>query len=174
MTLSIAPFDAAGRKRIAQLISKSNQYNVTTRRYSEAEVAALQSNPDAVTLQARLEDIFGDNGMISAVICLRQDRRGNRYLDHVLPGAWPAGRGSDPAASRAAGPRSWHHRADRPLPTDRQNGLVRDHFSKLGFAGIDALPGGETTWRLVVGNYDDKDLPMRVDALPSPGSASAA
>ena len=75
MTLSIAPFDAAGRKRIAQLISKSNQFNVTTRRYSEAEVAALQSNPDAVTLQARLEDIFGDNGMISAVICLRQDRR---------------------------------------------------------------------------------------------------
>jgi predicted enzyme involved in methoxymalonyl-ACP biosynthesis len=91
MTLSIAPFDAAGRKRIAQLISKSNQFNVTTRRYSEAEVAALQSNPDAVTLQARLEDIFGDNGMISAVICLRQDRRGNRYLDHVVQQARAAG-----------------------------------------------------------------------------------
>jgi FkbH-like protein len=35
MTLSIAPFDAAGRKRIAQLIAKSNQFNLTTRRYSE-------------------------------------------------------------------------------------------------------------------------------------------
>ena len=64
-----------GRKRIAQLISKSNQFNLTTRRYSEAEIAALQSDPDAITMQARLEDIFGDNGMISTVICRRHGQR---------------------------------------------------------------------------------------------------
>jgi FkbH-like protein len=75
MTLSIAPFDPPGRKRIAQLISKSNQFNLTTRRYSEAEVASLQANADAVTVQARLADMFGDNGMISAVICLKNGRR---------------------------------------------------------------------------------------------------
>ncbi|WP_346361484.1 HAD-IIIC family phosphatase, partial [Bosea sp. (in: a-proteobacteria)] len=75
MTLSIAPFDQPGRKRIAQLISKSNQFNLTTRRYSEAEVAALQANSDAVTVQARLADMFGDNGMISAVVCLRNGKR---------------------------------------------------------------------------------------------------
>ena len=69
MTLSIAPFDAPGRKRIAQLISKSNQFNLTTRRYSEAEIATVQSKADALTIQARLADIFGDNGMISVVIC---------------------------------------------------------------------------------------------------------
>src|SRR5260370_39183240 len=60
LTLSIAPFDSAGRKRIAQLISKSNQFNVTTRRYSEAEIEAMQSNSEVFTVQARLEDIFGD------------------------------------------------------------------------------------------------------------------
>src|SRR5262249_54069355 len=48
MALSIAPFDQAGRKRIAQLIAKSNQFNLTTRRYSEAEIAALQAAPDAI------------------------------------------------------------------------------------------------------------------------------
>ncbi len=75
MRLSIAPFDGPGRKRIAQLISKSNQFNLTTRRYSEVEIAALQSDPEALTVQARLEDIFGDNGMISTVICRRTGQR---------------------------------------------------------------------------------------------------
>lgn len=75
MTLSMAPFDDPGRKRITQLISKSNQFNLTTRRYSEAEIAALQSDPDALTIQARLKDTFGDNGMISVVICRQRERR---------------------------------------------------------------------------------------------------
>src|SRR6202007_3360534 len=66
---------AAGHKRIAQLISKSNQFNLTTRRYSEAEIAAMQSNSDIFTLQACLEDIFGDNGKISVVICRQAGRR---------------------------------------------------------------------------------------------------
>jgi hypothetical protein len=39
---------------------------------------------------------------------------------------------------------------------------------------IDAQPNGETTWRLVVADYADKELPMKVDAPTPPGSASAA
>jgi FkbH-like protein len=174
MTLSIAPFDAAGRKRIAQLISKSNQFNLTTRRYSETEVAALQSNPDAVTLQARLEDIFGDNGMISAVICLQQDRRWE--IDTWIMSCRVLGRQVDETIlqhlvrqARTAGITDL---IGRYIPTAK-NGLVRDHFSKLGFTLIDAQADGETAWRLVVNNYCDKDLPMKVDAPSPPGSASA-
>ena len=69
MEIHFAPFDAVGRARIVQLINKSNQFNLTTRRYTEAEVAALEEDPDAFTLQVRLTDVFGDNGMISVVIC---------------------------------------------------------------------------------------------------------
>jgi FkbH-like protein len=175
MTLSIAAFDTAGRKRIAQLISKSNQFNLTTRRYSEAEVAAVQSNPDAVTLQARLEDIFGDNGMISAVICLQKERRWE--IDTWIMSCRVLGRRVEETIlqylvqqARAAGITEL---IGRYVPTAR-NGLVRDHFSKLGFTPIDARPDGETTWQLVVNNYGDKELPMKVDAASSPGSASAA
>ncbi|HVT35012.1 MAG TPA: HAD-IIIC family phosphatase, partial [Nevskiaceae bacterium] len=71
MTLTLAPFDAIGRARIAQLINKSNQYNLTTRRYTEAEVERMESDPACYTLQARLADSFGDNGMISVVIARR-------------------------------------------------------------------------------------------------------
>ncbi len=68
MVCSIRPFDHIGRARIAQLVNKSNQFNLTTRRCSEAEVAAMQADPRKFTLQIRLVDKFGDNGMISVVV----------------------------------------------------------------------------------------------------------
>ncbi|MBL0023138.1 MAG: HAD-IIIC family phosphatase [Sphingomonadales bacterium] len=69
MRISFAAFDESGRARIAQLINKSNQFNLTTRRYSETDVDALISDPAVFTMQIRLEDVFGDNGMISTIIC---------------------------------------------------------------------------------------------------------
>jgi FkbH-like protein len=60
-----APIDVP---RIAQLINKSNQFNLTTRRRTEAEVLALAGKPDYVCLSARLRDRFGDHGLISVVI----------------------------------------------------------------------------------------------------------
>ena len=69
MTITFQPFDATGRARIVQLINKSNQYNLTTRRYTDPEVAEAENDPSVFTLQVRLADIFGDNGMISVVIC---------------------------------------------------------------------------------------------------------
>src|SRR6185312_2238685 len=64
-----APFDARGRKRIAQLINKTNQFNLTTRRYTEQQVAEMQDSPAHYTLQVSVRDKFGDNGMVSVVIC---------------------------------------------------------------------------------------------------------
>jgi FkbH-like protein len=175
MTLQVAAFDTAGRKRIAQLISKSNQFNLTTRRYSETEVAAVQSSPDAVAVQVRLADIFGDNGMISAVICLQKERRWE--IDTWIMSCRVLGRRVEETIlqylvqrARAAGITEL---VGRYVPTAR-NGLVRDHFSKLGFTQVDAQPNGETTWQLVVSDYCDKELPMKVDAASVSGSASAA
>ena len=69
MTITFQPFDAVGRARIVQLINKSNQYNLTTRRYTDPEILDAENDPEVFTLQVRLADIFGDNGMISVVIC---------------------------------------------------------------------------------------------------------
>ncbi|HEV2673688.1 MAG TPA: HAD-IIIC family phosphatase, partial [Aliidongia sp.] len=69
MVMTVQPFDRIGRARIAQLINKSNQFNLTTRRYTEAEVSDVAASPDHYALQIRLADSFGDNGMISVVIC---------------------------------------------------------------------------------------------------------
>jgi len=175
MTLAIAPFDQPARKRIAQLISKSNQFNLTTRRYSEAEVAALQANSDAVTVQARLADMFGDNGMISAVICRKNGKQWE--VDTWIMSCRVLGRRVEEAIlqhlvqqARAAGASEL---IGRYIPTAR-NGLVRDHFEKLGFARLSEAANGETIWRLSVAEYSDKELPMKIEASAPAGSASAA
>ena len=69
MTITFQPFDAMNRARILQLINKSNQYNLTTRRYTDPEILDAENDPGVFTLQVRLADIFGDNGMICVVIC---------------------------------------------------------------------------------------------------------
>ncbi|MEJ0068601.1 MAG: phosphopantetheine-binding protein [Pseudomonadota bacterium] len=62
------PFDAANFIRIHQLVNKTNQFNLTTRRYTDAELRAVMQDADAFGLQFRLLDRLGDNGMIAVVI----------------------------------------------------------------------------------------------------------
>jgi FkbH-like protein len=54
--------------RLAQLINKSNQFNLTTRRRSESEVQSLIGRPGYVCFSMRLQDRFGDHGLISIII----------------------------------------------------------------------------------------------------------
>ncbi len=68
MRLTLGPFDPADRPRVAQLINKTNQFNLTTIRRSEADVAALAAAPEVVTLQGRLADRFDEHGLITVVI----------------------------------------------------------------------------------------------------------
>ena len=163
MECSLRPFDALGRSRIAQLVNKSNQFNLTTRRYTEAEVAQFEADPHMFTLQVRLTDRFGDNGMISVVIfdkgadewvcdtwlmsCRVLGRRVEEaVLAHVAEAAQEAG------AKRLIG--EW-------LPTAK-NGLVEKHFEKLGFAFLMDLPGGGTRWVLELAEYRAPELPMTI------------
>jgi FkbH-like protein len=68
MTSEIGPFRGVYIERIAQLINKTNQFNLTTRRYTSAEVESIVNDPSYVALYGRLADKFGDNGLVSVVI----------------------------------------------------------------------------------------------------------
>ncbi|MCA1428176.1 HAD family hydrolase [Bradyrhizobium sp. NBAIM16] len=65
---TIKEFDSLDVPRIAQLIARSNQFNLTTARRSETEIKALLGRPDYRCFTMRLEDRFGDSGLISVVI----------------------------------------------------------------------------------------------------------
>lgn len=68
MKATIKPFEPVFMARIAQLSNKSNQFNLTTKRYTQAEIEETAADNDYITLYGKLEDRFGDNGVVSVVI----------------------------------------------------------------------------------------------------------
>ena len=164
MTITLQPFDATGRARIVQLINKSNQYNLTTRRYTEPEVAAAENNPEVFTLQVRLSDTFGDNGMISVVIC-RPGKEGEWDIDTWLMSCRVLGRKVEHMVlreilehARSAG---IHRLIGTYIPTER-NRLVVDHYLKLGFTKVAEDESGLTRWELAVTGAAPESAPMKV------------
>jgi FkbH-like protein len=162
MVLTAAPFDTTGRQRIGQLIAKSNQFNLTTRRYSESEVAAMSSSADFATLQIRLKDIFGDNGMISVVICRKHTAAWE--IDTWIMSCRVLGRGVERATLKILVDLARAHGVTelrgKYLPTAK-NGIVRDHYAKLGFDRMETS-GDETHWRLALNDFAAEELPIEV------------
>ncbi len=68
MKAVIKPFEAIYMQRIAQLTNKSNQFNLTTKRYSQSEIEQIAQDKNYITLYGKLTDKFGDNGVVSVVI----------------------------------------------------------------------------------------------------------
>jgi FkbH-like protein len=164
MTITFQPFDATGRARIVQLINKSNQYNLTTRRYADPAITEAEDDPEVFTLQVRLADIFGDNGMISVVIC-RPAEAGIWEIDTWLMSCRVLGRRVEFMVlreilehARAAG---IHKLAGTYYPTER-NQLVLDHYARLGFTKLGEDESGLTRWELLVSGAAPESAPMEV------------
>ena len=68
MSVVFGHFRAADLVRVTQLFNKTNQFNTTTRRYTSEEVAKFAAADEGMTLQFRLLDKYGDNGLVSAMI----------------------------------------------------------------------------------------------------------
>jgi FkbH-like protein len=164
MTITFQPFDATGRARIVQLINKSNQYNLTTRRYTDPEVTAAENDPEVFTLQARLADIFGDNGMISVVIC-RPAEAGAWEIDTWLMSCRVLGRKVEHMVLREvlrhANAAGIHKLIGIHRPTDR-NKLVADHYARLGFTKVGEEESGSTRWELLVECAELESAPINV------------
>lgn len=164
MTLESRPFDAQGRSRIAQLINKSNQFNLTTRRYGENDVAEFERDPKAFTLQVRLADRFGDNGMISVIIF----RKGSNSweADTWLMSCRVLGRRVEEAilatVVKAALEEGVHYLVGRYIPS-KKNALVQDHYAKLGFIQIKNDESGSTEWKLSLKEYKVPELPIAIN-----------
>ncbi|MBV8848819.1 MAG: HAD family hydrolase [Methylobacteriaceae bacterium] len=143
MKLLWRPFDRIGLQRIVQLINKTNQFNLTTRRYNEDEVAALMADPGVFTLQLRLIDRFGDNGMIAVVIGRKLDN-GQAEIDTWLMSCRVLGRRVEEATlvlvEEQAARLGARRLIGRYRPTGK-NGMVAEHYPKLGFAPIKAADG---------------------------------
>jgi FkbH-like protein len=143
-------FNPDSLKRLTQLINKTNQFNLTTRRYTEAQIAAIMEDPDAVALYLRLVDRYADHGIIGVLIGQR-GADGALEMDSWLMSCRVLGRGVEHATLSILIDQA-RHRGDRAIvgryrPTPK-NGMVRDLYSRLGFDLVGVEDGGETVWTL--------------------------
>lgn len=73
MVGTIRPFEPMYMARIAQLTNKSNQFNLTTKRFSQSEIEQTAADDKYLTLYGKLEDKFGDNGVVTIVIGRKEE-----------------------------------------------------------------------------------------------------
>ena len=127
-----------------QLINKSNQFNLTTRRYTDEDVLAVMADPDAFGLQLRLLDRFGDNGVIAIVIGRLQANK-DLYIDTWLMSCRVLGRQVEPTTlnliAQEAPKLGARRLVGEYIPT-KKNGMVKDHYAKLGFTVMERDEAG--------------------------------
>lgn len=155
MSLVVTGLGSVELPRAAQLINKSNQFNLTTRRYTEAELANAAARPATIAACLRLVDRFGDNGLISVVLARPDElwRNDELLIDVWLMSCRVLGRQVEVAAlevlANEAARRGIAALIGEYRPTPR-NALVADHYAKLGFTAVAAPPRavpGATFWR---------------------------
>ena len=164
MVMHVQPISRVDLARVTQLTNKTNQFNLTTRRYTEADIERFMADPATVTLQLRLADRFGDNGLISVLVA-RPDAEWPEdvlLIDTWLMSCRVLGRQVEEAtldslirAARASGARAL---IGSYRPTAK-NAMVAEHYAKLGFESLPSPPGtpdGTKFWRLDLAGYQPR------------------
>jgi FkbH-like protein len=159
MTVIHGPFAAVDLARIAQLINKTNQFNPTTRRYQPEQVKELAASPETVTLQFRLLDRFGDNGLVSAMILRPREGGPDAFeIDTWIMSCRVFGRQLEFEAMNIAVEALRRRGVGRLfadyVPTAK-NKAVEDLFDRLGFACVEtsSAAAGATRWSLDLADY---------------------
>ncbi|TWB28676.1 HAD superfamily phosphatase (TIGR01681 family)/FkbH-like protein [Nitrospirillum viridazoti] len=137
MRLISRDFDRIGLQRIVQLINKTNQFNLTTRRYTDAQVQGVMEDGNAVGLQLRLTDRFGDNGIIGIVIGRLEET--DFIIDTWLMSCRVLGRQVEVTTLNVIAERARALGARRLVGeyiATAKNGMVREHYQNLGFTVV--------------------------------------
>ena len=158
MTVVFGPVTPVELPRATQLISKTNQFNTTTRRFTSDELSALASVPQNLIVQFRLGDRFGDNGIVSVmVLCQIRDDPDVLELVSWVMSCRVFGRQLEDEAmniavemAQARGARTL--RAD--LIATGKNAVISNLFSSLGFARLTGpAPADTSRWILDLAGY---------------------
>lgn len=135
MEAVISEFTPVDVPRLSQLINKSNQFNLTTRRRSEAEVTAVMNDPGHVGYSVRLKDRFGDHGLISIIIGKKNGEA--LHIDTWIMSCRVLKRQVEEEVlnelARLALARGCARLEGVYLPTSK-NEMVRDFYSRMGFS----------------------------------------
>lgn len=164
MKAEIKAFTPIYLDRITQLINKTNQFNLTTKRYNDSEVASMSRNELYLTFFGRLSDKFGDNGLVSVVV---GSAMGDRlHLDIWLMSCRVIKRDMELAMFDELVARciaSGIKQIFGSYIRSAKNDMVADHFERLGFEQINRQGNDDTTWLYEIPkNYELKNKYIEV------------
>lgn len=166
MTGVIKSFEPVFLDRIAQLTNKSNQFNLTTKRYSRADIEHVSESDEYIDIYGKLIDKFGDNGVVSVVIghingdVLDMDLwiMSCRVLKRDMEFAMMDGlveRAKGAGLSRIVG---YYY------PTAKNN-MVRDFYDRMGFTKVSEDADGNTVWEFdLKKDYENQNHHIKVNA----------
>lgn len=140
MKVQVGPVDAGTMDRVAQLVAKTNQFNLTTRRHTAAQLATM-IEAGAVALWMRVADRFGDNGLTGVIIAVPEAEAGHWRIDTLLLSCRIIGRNIETgllgALARIVAERGGHTLTGEFIATAK-NELVRDFYPRHQFAAHDS------------------------------------
>ncbi len=165
---TLARFDSFHLPRIAQLMQRSNQFNLCTRRLSEAQCGALAIDPGHLPLYVCLADRFGDHGLISVVVLERSAEA--LLIRDWLMSCRVLGRGVEQLLMNYVVARAAEFGVARVvgeyIPTPK-NAMVRDFYAQFGFTRREA---GANQWVLDVAAYRPAETHIRVVHSSAPAA----
>ncbi|PWA04843.1 HAD-IIIC family phosphatase [Flavobacterium psychrotolerans] len=145
----VEPFNKFNAPRVAQLSQRSNQFNLRTVRYTDADIERLVVSDDYFTFAFTLEDKFGDNGLICVVI-LQQENSETLFIDTWFMSCRVLKRGMENfvlnTISSFAKENGYTRLKGEYLPTAK-NEMVKEHYPNLGFEK------NNTHWELNIENH---------------------
>ena len=164
MNASITDFLPVYLQRITQLTNKSNQFNVTTRRYSETEMQEVAKSPDHIRLCGQLADKFGDNGVVSVVIGRCDDK--TLHIELWLMSCRVLKRDMEFAMLdelvRQCRERSIEKIIGYYYKTPKNN-MVSELFGTFGFTSESKSDNGDSVWSMDVSSYTNKNHVIKVN-----------
>ena len=168
MRAEIGPFRPGQLGRITQLINKTNQFNLTTRRYSQADIEALAQDPEHVTLYGKLCDKFGDNGVVSVVVGrIDGNARDELHMELWLMSCRVLKRNMEFAMMDALVDRARALGIKKLVgyyyPTAK-NAMVKEFYALQGFSKVSEDEAGNTVWEFPIrDDYEKKQNVIEVN-----------
>ena len=148
----VEPFNKFNTPRVAQLSQRSNQFNLRTVRYTEADIETLSLSKEYFTFAFTLEDKFGDNGLI-CVIILKKESKDTLFIDTWFMSCRVLKRGMENFVLNTIADygkeKGFSYLKGEYIPTAK-NDMVKDHYSGLGFEKNDNY------WILDLNKYEKR------------------
>ena len=164
MHADIKDFEPLYLARITQLTNKSNQFNLTTKRFTESEMEAVAADDKYVRLYGRLVDKFGDNGIVSVVIGRQEDNI--LHMELWLMSCRVLKRDMEQAmldeVVRQAVLRGIDEIRGYYYPTAK-NKMVEKLYETFGFTLLSSDDAGNTVWSLKTEGYENQNKVIKVN-----------